>query len=202
MIDFDELFGTERIMIVLRGLPPATTVELATLAWDMGIKLVEVPIGTPHQLPSLAATVEAGAERGRLTGAGTVVTERHVHDAASAGARYTVAPGFDAAVLDASLAAGLPHLPGVATPSEVHHARRAGCRWVKVFPAHTLGAAWFRALHGPFPDLRFVATGGITAESAPDYLDAGARIVALGTALTDPVQRTQLASLVHALGTA
>jgi 2-dehydro-3-deoxyphosphogluconate aldolase/(4S)-4-hydroxy-2-oxoglutarate aldolase len=199
MIDFDELFGTERIMVVLRGLPPKATVELATVAWGIGIKLLEVPIGVPDQLPSLAAAVEAGAARGRVVGAGTILSARHVRDAASAGARFTVAPGFDADVLQASLTAGLPHLPGVATPSEVHHAWKARCRWVKVFPAHTLGPAWFRALKGPFPDMEYVATGGIAAEASPDYLNAGARIVALGAALTDPAQREQLAELVRAV---
>jgi 2-dehydro-3-deoxyphosphogluconate aldolase/(4S)-4-hydroxy-2-oxoglutarate aldolase len=196
MTDLDALFGEHRVMVVLRGLPPGETVELARLAWDVGVELVEVPIGTPGQVPALAATVQAGAERGRTVGAGTVLTIGHVRAAAGAGARYTVAPGFDPDVLAASLAAGLPHLPGAATASEVQHARAAGCRWVKVFPAGVLGPDWFRAMRGPFPDAGFVATGGITAARAGEYLAAGAHMVALGAALTDPAQRNALADLI------
>lgn len=112
------------------------------------------------------------------------------------GARYTVAPGFDPTVLGESLAAGLPHLPGVATPTEVQHARRAGCRWVKVFPAGPLGPAWFRAIRGPFPDVRYLATGGITIRAARDFLDAGAQVVAFGAAATDPARYADLMELI------
>jgi len=100
-------------------------------------------------------------------------------------------------VLAASLAAGLPHLPGVATPSEVQHARAAGCRWLKAFPAKALGTAWLRAIRGPFPDVAFVATGGLDVDDVADYLTAGARIVALGAALADPAQLAQLAAVTR-----
>lgn len=200
MTDFEKLFGAHRVMVVLRGLPPERTVAAASRAWDAGVELLEVPIGAPDQVPSLAATVAAGAERGRRVGAGTVLTAEQVRVAAGAGAQYTVAPGFDPAVLAASLAAGLPHLPGVATASEVQRAHRAGCRWVKVFPASALGASWFRDIRGPFPDLRYVATGGLTIETAPAFLDAGAQVVALGAALieglVEPDQQDRLAALV------
>jgi 2-dehydro-3-deoxyphosphogluconate aldolase/(4S)-4-hydroxy-2-oxoglutarate aldolase len=99
-------------------------------------------------------------------------------------------------VLAASLAAGLPHLPGVGTATEVQQAYRAGCRWLKAFPAAALGPAWLSALHGPFPDVRFVATGGLTVADAPTFLAAGARVVALGAALADPAQRAQLGTLL------
>ena len=195
MTSFDELFGDHRVMTILRGLSPDETVDVANRAWDAGIELLEVPIGTPEQVPSLAAAVKAGAERGKLVGAGTVVTPEQARVAAEVGARYTVAPGLDLTVLAASLAAGLPHLPGVATATEVHRARRAGCAWVKAFPAAALGPAWFSAIRGPFPDLRYVATGGITAETAGQFLAAGAQVVAVGGALSDPAQLTLLAAL-------
>lgn len=200
MTDFEDLFGARRVMAILRGLPTPETVALAQQAWDAGVELVEVPIATAEQVPALAAAVAAGAERGKLVGAGTVVAAEQVRAAAQAGARYTVAPGLDRAVLAASLAAGLPHLPGVATATEVQHARAAGCRWVKAFPANTLGPGWFRAIRGPFPDLHYVATGGVTVETAEDFLDAGARVVAIGAALADPAQRDRLAKLVDGGG--
>jgi 2-dehydro-3-deoxyphosphogluconate aldolase / (4S)-4-hydroxy-2-oxoglutarate aldolase len=200
MTGFEELFGKHRVLIIMRGQPPNETAALAHTAWDAGVELLEIPIGEAGQVPSLAAAVAAGAERGKLVGAGTVVTVEQVRAAALAGARYTVAPGFDPEVLAASLAAGMPHLPGVATASEVQRARAAGCRWVKAFPAAALGTAWFLAIQGPFPDLHYVATGGLTVATAPAFLDAGARVAALGTALTDPAQRDRLGELVTRTG--
>jgi 2-dehydro-3-deoxyphosphogluconate aldolase/(4S)-4-hydroxy-2-oxoglutarate aldolase len=198
MTTFDELFGTHRIMVVLRGFPVQETVKIAQMAWSIGIELLEVPIGKPEQVASLSAAVAAGREQNKVVGAGTVITYEQVQAASAAGARYTVAPGFNPSTLSASLTANLPHLPGVATATEVQHAHTAGCQWVKVFPASTIGPQWFRAMQGPFPDTRYVATGGITVATAPEYLASGAQIVALGTAITDPEQHHQVAELVKA----
>jgi 2-dehydro-3-deoxyphosphogluconate aldolase / (4S)-4-hydroxy-2-oxoglutarate aldolase len=193
---FDGIF-TGPVMAILRGFPPSETVRLATIAWELGIDAVEVPIGRPEQVDALAAAVSVGQAMGRIVGAGTVVTTKQVKAARRAGAAYTVAPGFDLDVLDASVSAGLPHLPGVATPTELHRAVVAGCTWVKVFPASALGPSWFQAVSGPFPDVRLVATGGITAQTGAAFLEAGARVVAVGSALSDPTQLPALSALIH-----
>ncbi|MFS8478568.1 MAG: bifunctional 4-hydroxy-2-oxoglutarate aldolase/2-dehydro-3-deoxy-phosphogluconate aldolase [Micromonosporaceae bacterium] len=195
MSTFDDMFGGHRVMAVLRGCPPAQTVELATRAWDLGIEVVEVPIGDRDQVPSLVAAARAATERGMCVGAGTVVSVEQVWVATEAGARYTVAPGLDLDVLAASLAGDMPHLPGVATATEVQRARAAGCGWVKAFPAASLGPAWFSAMREPFPDLSYVAIGGISAHNAAAFLAAGARMVAVGAALADPAEAEQLVSL-------
>jgi 2-dehydro-3-deoxyphosphogluconate aldolase/(4S)-4-hydroxy-2-oxoglutarate aldolase len=197
-MSFDDLFGQHRVMAILRGLPPEEAVELAGRIWDAGIELLEVPIGRPEHIPSLAAVVELGAQRGKAVGAGTVVTPEQVRSAERAGARYTVAPGLDLTVVAASLAAGLPHLPGVATPTEVQAALRAGCVWLKAFPAAALGPAWFSTIRGPFPEVRLVATGGVNADTAGEFLAAGARIVAVGGALSEADQLSRLATLAAA----
>jgi 2-dehydro-3-deoxyphosphogluconate aldolase / (4S)-4-hydroxy-2-oxoglutarate aldolase len=196
-VDFDRIFGSERVMAILRGLPPDQTVALAGQLWDAGITVLEVPIGAAAAVDSLRAAVTAGTDRGLQVGAGTVTTPAQAVAAAEAGARYTVAPGLDLTVLAASLAAGLPHLPGVGTATEVQRAGAAGCRWLKAFPATALGPAWIRAMRGPFPDVRFVATGGLRVADAKAFLDAGATVVALGAALADP---SELAALRDLLG--
>ncbi|MEH1015432.1 bifunctional 4-hydroxy-2-oxoglutarate aldolase/2-dehydro-3-deoxy-phosphogluconate aldolase [Micromonospora sp. CPCC 206060] len=196
MKTLDELFGSTRVMAILRGYDPDRTVALATAAWDLGVTALEVPIGEPGQLPALTAAVAAGARRGLAVGAGTVVTPEQVTAAAAAGAAYTVAPGFDPEVLAASLHAGLPHLPGVATPTEAQRALRAGCHWAKAFPASALGPEWIAGVLGPFPRLRIVATGGVRPGDAPGYLAAGAAMVALGAALADPAALPALRPLL------
>ncbi|MEU4237561.1 bifunctional 4-hydroxy-2-oxoglutarate aldolase/2-dehydro-3-deoxy-phosphogluconate aldolase [Actinoplanes sp. NPDC026619] len=197
MNDFEDIFGGSRVLAILRGLPPGPAVALANRVWDAGVDLIEVPIQTAEAVDSLRAVVAAGRERGRRAGAGTVITPAQVAAAADAGAQYTVAPGLDLTVLAASLAAGLPHLPGVGTGSEVQHAWAAGCRWQKAFPAAALGPGWLSAMRGPFPGVRFVATGGLTVAGAPEFLVAGARVVALGSALADPDQLPRLAELLR-----
>jgi Entner-Doudoroff aldolase len=195
-LDFDQIFGDQRLMAILRGLPPDETVRMAIRLWDAGVTVLEVPIATPAAVESLRAAVVEGQDRGLRVGAGTVITPEQAGIAAGAGAQYTVAPGLDPTVLAASLAAGLPHLPGVGTASEVQRARAAGCVWQKAFPAKPLGAGWISALHGPFPDVKFVATGGLKVADVQPFLDAGARVVALGAALADPEQRREIASLL------
>jgi 2-dehydro-3-deoxyphosphogluconate aldolase / (4S)-4-hydroxy-2-oxoglutarate aldolase len=195
-VTFDDIIGEQRVMAILRGLPPRETVEIAERLWDAGVTVLEVPIGFPDAVPALRAAASAAEDRGLRVGAGTVITPAQVTAAAEAGARYTVAPGFDPLVLAASLAAGLPHLPGVGTATEVQRAYLAGCRWLKAFPAAALGPAWISGLHGPFPDVRFVATGGLKIADVPAFLAAGARVVALGAALADPSQRDQIGKLL------
>jgi 2-dehydro-3-deoxyphosphogluconate aldolase / (4S)-4-hydroxy-2-oxoglutarate aldolase len=196
-VDFDQIFGDQRLMAILRGLPPDETVALAGRLWDAGVTVLEIPIGSPDAVDSLRAAVAAGRERGLRVGAGTVITPGQARTAAAAGAQYTVAPGLDLTVLAASLAAGLPHLPGVGTASEVQRARAAGCRWQKAFPAKPLGAGWVSALLGPFPDVRFVATGGLKVADVQPFLAAGARVVALGAALADPAQLDEIHDLLE-----
>jgi 2-dehydro-3-deoxyphosphogluconate aldolase / (4S)-4-hydroxy-2-oxoglutarate aldolase len=193
--DFGPVFGDARVLVILRDLPPEETVRLAEQAWDLGIEVVEVPIRTPDAVPALRAAVAAGRRRDRLVGAGTVRHPDQVGAAADAGAAFTVAPGLDLAVADAAARQGLPHLPGVATPTEAQRALDHGLTWLKAFPAVSLGPAWFRAVAGPLPEARFVATGGIDATNAGDFLAAGARVVAVGSALADPRQIPRLAAL-------
>ncbi|MEU8422689.1 bifunctional 4-hydroxy-2-oxoglutarate aldolase/2-dehydro-3-deoxy-phosphogluconate aldolase [Micromonospora sp. NPDC048835] len=195
--DFDHIFGGARVMAILRGLPVAETVRLAERAWDLGIDVVEVPVATADAVPSLRAAVQAGADRDRIVGAGTVIDIEQVAAAADAGARFTVAPGLDLAVADAAAARGLPHLPGVATPTEAQQALQHGLTWLKAFPAISLGPAWFKAVAGPLPQLRFVATGGLDASNADAFLQAGVRVVAVGSALADPTQLDALAKLTR-----
>jgi 2-dehydro-3-deoxyphosphogluconate aldolase/(4S)-4-hydroxy-2-oxoglutarate aldolase len=194
--EFDGVFDGQSLMAILRGLGVERSLELAELAWSLGIDVVELPIQTETDVEALRVVAAAGRTTGRLVGAGTVVSVRHVELAASAGAAFTVSPGFDPVVSRASAQAGLPPLPGVATATEVQAAMAMGLTWLKAFPASLLGPAWFPAMAGPFPDARFVATGGMDASNAREFLARGVRTVAVGAALGDPAQLPALAALV------
>ena len=192
----DRVFGDRPLLAVLRALPIDRAVGLAEAVWDTGLGVVEVPLHAPSSRDALAAVARVGAARGEVVGAGGVLTPELVPIAKAAGAAFTLAPGFDAEVLRASLDAGLPHLPGATTPTEVQCAVRTGCRRVTIFPAAPLGPVWLRALHDAFPGVSLIATGGVTAGNAPELRAAGARCVGVDGALTQP---GGLAALVTAL---
>lgn len=192
----EELIDGHRVMAIFRAFGVERTLELARRAWSLGIDLVEVPVSEPAAWETLEAVLAAGREAGRTVGAGTVISADQVARCAELGVGFTVAPGLDDAVVEASQRYGIPHLPGVATPSEIQRAVRLGCSVVKAFPASVLGTGWFAAMRGPFPGVKFVATGGMDAGNAADYLAAGASMVALGSALADESQLDKVATLV------
>ncbi|MFK4730714.1 bifunctional 4-hydroxy-2-oxoglutarate aldolase/2-dehydro-3-deoxy-phosphogluconate aldolase [Agromyces mediolanus] len=198
--EFEELLGGAPVMAIFRGLGARRSLELVERAWGLGIDAVELPIQSDDDVEALRVVAAAARERGRVVGAGTVVTVEQVELAARAGAAFTVSPGFDEAVVRASAEAGLPPLPGVATATEVQRATALGLSWLKAFPASALGPGWFRAMRGPFPGVRFVATGGMDADNAGGFLAAGVRSVAVGQALEDESQLPRLAELLRGRG--
>ena len=193
---FEREFATTQVMVIMRGLGAEQSLLLATRAWEAGVTAVELPIQRPADIEALEAVAAAARERGLTVGAGTVVRVEQVAIAKQAGATYTVSPGTDEDVIRASLAADLPTLPGVGTASEVQRCTRLGLSWLKAFPAAALGPGWIKAMLGPFPEVKFVATGGVAVADAGDFLAAGARVVSLGSALADPEQVEKLAKLV------
>lgn len=195
---FTQLFDGQPLMAILRGFGAERSVSIARTAWDLGIDCVEVPIQSDRDIDALRAVVAAGTERGKSVGAGTITSLERVHEAAEAGAAFTVSPGFDLDVVRASASAGLPPLPGVATASEVQAAEQAGLTWLKAFPAAVIGPAWFTAMSGPFPRIKFVATGGMDASNAAEFLERGAKVVAVGSALADEAQLPRLAAIIAA----
>lgn len=197
MRTFDEIFAGAPLMALFRHTTTERAIALAEQAWELGIEHVEIPLQSDEDRRTLAELARRGADRGRLVGAGTVVRAEQVAAAVDAGAAFIVSPGFDPRIVEAAHAAGLPALPGVATPSEVQLATAMGLDWLKAFPATHLGTGWFKHVRGPFPEVRFVATGGIDASNARAFLDAGVRCVAVGSALEDPAQLEALAALLR-----
>ena len=195
---FETAFAGAPLMAILRGMGVERSVRLSETAWDLGIDSVEVPLQTDEDERALRAVVERAAARGKSVGAGTIITPAQVALAAEAGAAYLVSPGLDPEVVRAAQDAGIPILPGVSTPSEVQLAVSLGLTWLKAFPATWLGSGWFRHIRGPFPHVRFVATGGLDASNVEEFLDAGVRVAAVGSALEDPSQLERLAAVLRA----
>lgn len=191
-------------VIVLQRVEEAVPLAEALLAG--GVKVLEVTLRTPVALRCIEAIAKALPEA--IVGAGTLRLPEDAAQAVAAGARFGVSPGYTSAMGAACRAAGLPLLPGVATGSEVMTAMADGLRFLKFFPAESAGGVpMIKALGGPFPELRFCPTGGLTPENAHRYLSLANVPVCGGSWLTpadavaagDWARITALAKASHGL---
>ena len=171
-----------RLVAIIRLSSHESVVEIAETLVVAGVRFLEVTIERPSGIDALARVVDACGARAAV-GAGTVTRPDDVARVADVGARFIVTPNVDPRVIDAAIKRGLMALPGAFTPSEVAVASDCGAHFVKLFPAMTGGVAHLRALRGPFPAVRFVPTGGVTVPSVPEWFDAGAVAVAMGSNL-------------------
>jgi len=154
-------------VIVLQRVQDAVPLAEALLAG--GVKVLEVTLRTPVALQCIEAIAKALPEA--LVGAGTIRNAADARAAVDAGSRFAVSPGYTAEVGAACRSLGLPLLPGVATASEVMAASADGLSFLKFFPAMQAGGIpMLKALGGPFPDIVFCPTGGISLETAPQFL--------------------------------
>lgn len=154
-------------VIVLDDVSAAVPLARALVAG--GVRVLEVTLRTKVALRCMEAIAKAVPEA--IVGAGTVRSAADARAAKDAGCRFAVSPGYASEVSQACRDLGLPLLPGVATASEVMRANLDGYNFLKFFPASAAGGIpLLKALAGPFPDVMFCPTGGISVETAPQYL--------------------------------
>ena len=154
-------------VIVLNDVSHAVPMARALAAG--GIRMLEVTLRTPQALACIEAIARAVPEA--VVGAGTVRSRSDAMAASQAGARFAVSPGYTPTVGQACRDAGLALLPGVATGSEIMQAQEDGFTELKFFPAMQAGGpAMLKAWSGPFFDVRFCPTGGVTQDNATQFL--------------------------------
>ncbi len=192
-------------VIAIDDLAHAVPMAQALLAG--GIKVLEITLRTEHGLAAIAAIAEQVP--GAIVGVGTLTRPEEFVAARDAGAVFGVSPGLTGSLIAAAKSSGLPLLPGVMTPSEVMSAREAGFRQLKLFPAVPAGGVgMLSAIGGPLPDVTFCPTGGISLETASQFLALKNVACVGGSWLTpkaaieagDWAQLTRLASAARALG--
>ncbi len=191
-------------VIVIQYLEDA--VPLAQALVEGGVRVLEVTLRTPVALQAMEAIARSVPQA--IVGAGTIRNVADAQAARDAGCRFGVSPGYTSEVGHYCRNVTLPLLPGVATASEVMQANADGYRFLKFFPATAAGGIpLLKALHGPFPDVVFCPTGGITPETAPQFLSLPNVKVCGGSWLTpadavaakDWGRITALARQTHAL---
>ena len=183
---FDTAFAALPLVAILRGLRPERAIATAAALYDAGFRVIEVPLNSPEPFASIAA-VRAALPADAVIGAGTVLDAASVAALVRAGGELVVMPHADTAVIRAAVAAGLPCVPGVATPTEAFAALAAGACALKLFPAEMLSPPVLQAMRAVLPaGTRLLPVGGITPASLAPYVKAGAAGFGLGSALFTP----------------
>ena len=148
---------------------------------EAGLSVAEITMTVPDAIEAIASVSKRFGDK-VLLGAGTVTDAKTVRRALDAGAKFIVSPCLVSEVIEAARRADVAVLPGALTPTEVFEASRQGGDMVKVFPAQNAGgAAYLRALRGPFPDIPLVPTGGVTLDNVGEMFKAGAAAVGVGS---------------------
>jgi 2-dehydro-3-deoxyphosphogluconate aldolase/(4S)-4-hydroxy-2-oxoglutarate aldolase len=166
-----------------RNAAQAHTVVRAMIAG--GVTVVEVTMTVPGAVALLAELKREYAGQ-LLLGSGTVTTADQAKATIDAGAEFVVSPSLHPAVIFATKNNGKLSIPGALTPTEVITAWDAGADYVKIFPCSAMGgASYLRSLLAPFPHLKLIPTGGVTLQTAEDFLRAGARALGVGSDLVN-----------------
>lgn len=146
-----------------------SAVDLAHALVAGGIPTLEITLRTEHGLKAIELI--AKEVKGAIVGAGTVINGEQLKMVEDAGAVFAISPGFNIELAQASLKSGIAVIPGIATPGELMLALAHGIDTCKLFPAEVVGGReMLKALHGPFPQVKFCPTGGINLANAPEYL--------------------------------
>jgi len=181
-VDLRAALATHRLVAIVRGDDADAALRTVLALVEEGVELVEVSLSGKDALSVIERARHALGPEHPL-GVGTVLTADDARAAHRAGADFVVTPGLGDGVVTAQ-ELGLPVLAGVVTPTEVVAARALGVAALKIFPiAQFGGAAYLKALRGPFPDAPFVPVGGVDEAAARACLAAGALAVGVGSPL-------------------
>lgn len=174
-----ERLASSKVIAVLRTSQVSALAPVCDVLVEEGILSLELTLTTPGLLDALEELVDRYGNSADV-GVGTVVTESEAQWAMDCGAQYLVTPTMNLPVVDLAVRRKIAVFPGGLTPTELAAGWRAGATAVKIFPAETVGAGYFKHLRGPFPDLEAIPSGGVDLDATREWLHAGAVAVSIG----------------------
>ncbi|MFF3742774.1 bifunctional 4-hydroxy-2-oxoglutarate aldolase/2-dehydro-3-deoxy-phosphogluconate aldolase [Streptomyces kronopolitis] len=174
----------QRVFAIVRSRTYDEASATADTLLSAGITSLEISLTTPFALEAVT-TLSRELGDDAVIGAGTVLDGASARMAVDAGARYLVSPSLDAEVIRTGHRYGVPVFPGVATPTEMVRALELGADAVKLFPASAHDPSWLTEVRAALPQVPVLPTGGVTVDSAPEWIAAGAVAVGMGTALSE-----------------
>lgn len=184
--DFQRHFAACPLVAIIRGVTPNEAEEIGNALVSAGIRIIEVPLNSPHPLDSIARLARSLGDR-VLVGAGTVLNVESVARVADAGGRIMVSPNVNTDVIRATVERGLVASPGYFTLTEAFAALDAGAHALKLFPAEAASPEVVKAQRAVLPkDVPLLVVGGVTPQSMASYLAAGANGFGLGGGLYRP----------------
>ncbi len=173
------------VLAVIRGPSEDLTVQMVDALIAGGVRGMEVTYSTPNA-ENVVRRLDAKYGSEILLGMGTLTEVAQVEAAKAAGARYLVSPVCDPELVKAMVASGLLCMAGALTPTEVLQTYRLGSDVVKLFPGSLAGPSYVKALHGPFPHIPLMPTGGVSASNLEAWFAAGVVAVGAGSELCSP----------------
>jgi 2-dehydro-3-deoxyphosphogluconate aldolase / (4S)-4-hydroxy-2-oxoglutarate aldolase len=173
------------LLAVIRGPSPDLALQMAAALVAGGVSGIEITYSTP-EAARVVKTLRREYGEGILLGMGTLTETGQSGEALEAGSEFLVSPHCDPELGRAMLATGLLVMLGALTPTEVFQAHRLGAHIVKIFPGSLVGPSYIKALHGPFPGIAMMPTGGVSLENIGDWFRAGAVAVGAGSELCPP----------------
>ena len=171
-----------KVVAILRGMPPAELVNIATALYQGGVRILEVTLNSPGALPAISELKNLFKDR-LLIGAGTVLDAKDARDAIAAGATFLISPTTNPEVIHIAKNAGVVSIPGAYTATEILAAHKLGADIVKVFPAPD--AAYIKNIRGPLDQIPLMPTGGIHAGNIKAFAEAGAVAFGIGSSLVN-----------------
>lgn len=200
---FDRYFHACPLVAIIRGVTPPEAAQIGRALFDGGIRIVEVPLNSPQPFDSIRNIADALGDDA-LVGAGTVLDPADVARVKDAGGQIVVSPNSNAAVIRATVEAGLVSSPGFFTPSEAFAALDAGAHALKLFPAEAASPKTVKALRAVLPkDVPLLIVGGVTPDTLGGWFDAGADGFGLGGGIYKPgqsVEETRAKVLAYVAG--
>lgn len=170
------------ILGILRGVAMPDIVALTEAIIASGLKTIEITMNTDNASNLIREAVKIAKKR-LMIGAGTILDMGSLKTALEAGATFIVMPTLIEDVTAYCVKHKVPVFPGALTPQEIYRAHQSGATMVKVFPAGSFGAAYFKEIKGPFPEIGLLACSGVTPENLGDYFANGAAAVAFGASV-------------------
>ena len=180
-----EMILKEKIVAIIRGIHSDYIIDTVTALVNGGIHCVEVTFNAKSEEASRDTLISIRKIKEHFgdevaVGAGTVLTVENVEDAFEAGAEFMISPNSNKEVIRKTKELGLISIPGAVTPTEIIDAYEIGADIVKLFPAATLGLGYIKAVTGPINHIPLTAVGGVNAENAKDFIEAGCVGVSVG----------------------
>jgi 2-dehydro-3-deoxyphosphogluconate aldolase / (4S)-4-hydroxy-2-oxoglutarate aldolase len=173
------------LVSVIRGPSADLTIKMVEALVEGGVLAIEITYSTPNAEDVVSILAKHFGNR-IVLGMGTVTQPSQVKSALSAGANFLVSPVCEPVLVKAMTSSGAASMIGALTPTEVFSAFEAGADVVKIFPGSLAGPSYIKALHGPFPNIPMMPTGGVSADNVADWFAAGVVAVGAGSELCPP----------------